>query len=226
MPKKISIIVLTIIVLAVIIAPIRKHIVSLFNKNNKTMTETQIIGSVSGFNPHVKQIQKILEDMGFEVGSIDGRMGSQTRRAIVEFQKSMKLTATGKINSNTREELNKQKEKIIEDILNPKVEHEPILEAQDFIDTENKDDKPTAEKISQKSQIQDEVMGYRMKSKNRTKQVQAALKKAGFYKGDIDGKSGPQTKKAIKAFQKSKGLNPDGVIGVRTWEELAKISKN
>jgi len=226
MAKKIGVIVLIIIVLAVIIAPIRKHIVSLFNKNDKVMTETQIIGSVSGFNPRVKQIQKILEDLGFEAGSVDGRMGSQTRKAITEFQKLKKLAATGKIDSNTWEVLNKQKEKIVEDILNPKVEHEPILEAQDFVSIEDKDEKSTAEKISQKSQIQDEVMGYRLKSKNRTKQVQTALKKAGFYKGDIDGKLGPQTKKAIKAFQKSKGLNSDGVIGVRTWEELSKISKN
>jgi len=226
MPKKIGIIVLIVITLAIIITPVRKNIVSLFNKNNKTMTEAQVIGSISGFNPRVKQIQKILEDIGFEAGSVDGRMGSQTRKAIMEFQKSKNLAATGKIDPNTWEELNKQKEKIVEDMLNPKVEHEPILEAQDFVSIEDKDEKSTAEKISQKSQIQDEVMGYRLKSKNRTKQVQAALKKAGFYKGDIDGKLGPQTKKAIKAFQKSKGLNPDGVIGVRTWEELSKISKN
>jgi len=226
MSKKIGIIVLIIIALVVIIAPVRKHIVSLFNKNNKVMTETQIVGSVSGFNPRVKQIQKILEDLGFEAGSIDGRMGSQTRKAIMEFQKSKKLSATGKIDPITWEELNNQKEKIVEDILNPKVEHKPILEAQNFVDTENKDSKPTAENISQKSQIQDEVMGYRLKSKNRARQVQSALKKAGFYKDDIDGKLGPQTKKAIKAFQKSRGLNPDGVVGVRTWEELSKISKN
>ena len=226
MPKKIRIIVLTVIVLAVVLSPVRKHIISLFGKNNKAMTEAGIIGSVSGSNPRVKQIQKILEDSGFEAGSVDGWMGSQTRKAIADFQKTKRLAATGKIDPSTWEELNKQKEKIIEDMLSPKVEHEPILETQDFVTTEDKGDKPTAEKIIEKSQIQDEIMGYRLKSKIRTKQAQTALKKAGFYKGDIDGKSGPQTKKAIKAFQKSKGLSPDGVIGVRTWEELSKILKD
>ena len=120
---------------------------------------------------------------------------------------------------------NKQKKEIAKETLRSEVEHDPITEAQNFVDIEDKDDKPTAEKISQKSQIQDEIMGYRLKSKDRTKQAQATLKKAGFYKGEMDGKMGPQTKKAIKAFQKSKGLNPDGVIGVMTWEELVKISK-
>lgn len=226
MPKKIGVIVLIILVLAVFLTPMKKYIVNLFGKNNKALTEDQIIGTVSGFNPRVKLIQKILEDLDFEVVSVDGRMGSQTRKAIMKFQESKKLAPTGKVDSNTWEELNKQKEEIIKEILNPGVEHEPILEAQDFVNTQDKDDRLSAEKVSQKSQIQDEIMGYRLKSKNRIKQVQTALKKVGFYKGDIDGKLGPQTKRAIKAFQKSKGLAPDGVIGVRTWEELAKILNN
>ena len=50
--------------------------------------------------------------------------------------------------------------------------------------------------------------------------VQAALKNAGFYHGAVDGKVGSQTKKAIAAFQKSRNLTADGIIGKRTWEEL------
>ena len=51
-------------------------------------------------------------------------------------------------------------------------------------------------------------------------EIQKALTEAGFYKGKIDGKIGPQTKKAIKAFQREKGLKPDGVVDSRTWAEL------
>jgi len=120
---------------------------------------------------------------------------------------------------------NKQKKEITKEISHSEIEYDPITEAQDFADTEDKDIKPDAETTKQKSRIQDEIMGYRLKSKDRAKQTQAALKKSGFYRGDIDGKMSPQTKKAIKAFQKSKGLNPDGVVGVKTWEEIAKILK-
>ena len=56
------------------------------------------------------------------------------------------------------------------------------------------------------------------------KQVQMALKKAGFYKGDIDGKQGPRTKEAIRAFQKARGLKVDGVVGKTTWQALSKYS--
>ncbi|KJJ83456.1 secreted protein containing Peptidoglycan binding-like domain protein [Candidatus Omnitrophus magneticus] len=61
--------------------------------------------------------------------------------------------------------------------------------------------------------------GY-SKSKYPAKSVQSALKAAGFYDGPVDGKLGPKTKEAIKAFQQANGLTADGVIGKRTWAKL------
>lgn len=52
------------------------------------------------------------------------------------------------------------------------------------------------------------------------KNIQIALRNAGFYKGPINGKIGPLTKKAIKEFQKSNGLNADGIVGKQTWQKL------
>ena len=51
-------------------------------------------------------------------------------------------------------------------------------------------------------------------------QIQTALKNAGFYSGKIDGKIGPGSKKAIEAFQTSKGLKVDGKVGPKTWAAL------
>jgi len=53
-------------------------------------------------------------------------------------------------------------------------------------------------------------------------EIQAALKKAGFYKGPLDGQIGTQTKEAIKKFQEANKINPDGVVGSRTWVLLQK----
>ena len=53
-------------------------------------------------------------------------------------------------------------------------------------------------------------------------EVQTALKNAGFYTGNIDGKLGPNTKKAIIEFQKSQGLVADGKVGPKTWDLLSK----
>jgi len=59
-------------------------------------------------------------------------------------------------------------------------------------------------------------------SKPTNQEIQRALSGAGFYKGHIDGKIGPQTKKAIQDFQKANGLQVDGKVGARTWAVLGK----
>lgn len=51
-------------------------------------------------------------------------------------------------------------------------------------------------------------------------QIQQALKAAGYDPGDIDGKLGSKTRKAVRAFQKANGLNPDGKVGPKTWNAL------
>ncbi len=54
------------------------------------------------------------------------------------------------------------------------------------------------------------------------KEIQQALQNAGFYEGDIDGKIGPVSKKAIEEFQKVNGLKVDGKVGPQTWGALEK----
>ena len=54
------------------------------------------------------------------------------------------------------------------------------------------------------------------------KQIQQALKNAGYYDGVVDGKFGGKTKTAIMEFQKNMGLKADGVAGKMTKEKLLK----
>ena len=54
------------------------------------------------------------------------------------------------------------------------------------------------------------------------KQIQEALKNAGYYDGKVDGKIGPKTSAAIKQFQKDTGLKADGIAGKNTKEKLLK----
>jgi peptidoglycan hydrolase-like protein with peptidoglycan-binding domain len=57
---------------------------------------------------------------------------------------------------------------------------------------------------------------------DKTKDIQRALKNAGFDVAVIDGKMGPKTRKAVEDFQRAKGLKPDGKVGPKTWAELEK----
>ena len=54
------------------------------------------------------------------------------------------------------------------------------------------------------------------------KEIQLALHNAGFYEGEIDGKIGPVSKRAIEEFQKANGLKVDGKVGPQTWGALEK----
>ena len=52
------------------------------------------------------------------------------------------------------------------------------------------------------------------------KRLQEVLKAYGFNCGNIDGIFGDKTYNAVVAFQKSRGLTPDGEVGPNTWRAI------
>lgn len=62
-----------------------------------------------------------------------------------------------------------------------------------------------------------ETMGTELPS---IRDIQTALKNAGYDPGTVDGKMGSATRKAVKAFQKDNGLYVDGKVGKKTWSAL------
>ncbi|MEH2072525.1 MAG: GH25 family lysozyme [Nostoc sp.] len=57
----------------------------------------------------------------------------------------------------------------------------------------------------------------------RVKQLQQQLKDIGLYTDAIDGHFTDLVKDAIVSFQKSKGLQADGIVGIKTWVTLLWI---
>jgi N-acetylmuramoyl-L-alanine amidase len=55
---------------------------------------------------------------------------------------------------------------------------------------------------------------------SEVKNIQTALKNLGLYNGRVDGIFGIQTKNAVIAFQKQRGLTADGIAGPRTLSSL------
>ena len=136
--------------------------------------ERDLFGNSYGYNSKVERLQMLLEEVGYNPGTIDGEMGHRTREAVKSFQKGCGLKATGYVNKKTWQTLNRAYE---------------------------------ADAVPKETDL---------------KQIQSALKKAGFDPGPIDGKMGPRTKETIKEFQKSKGLVQNGKVGPKTWRELHK----
>ncbi len=52
------------------------------------------------------------------------------------------------------------------------------------------------------------------------KRLQEILSGGGYNVGPLDGIFGTQTVAAVKSFQQTKGLLPDGVVGPQTWAAL------
>ena len=160
--------------------------------------EEKLIGPTDIVNPIVEEIQVILASLGYDTGNKDGRMGQNTRDALKEFQESIGIKSTGYINKLTLTQ--------IEDI------------------------RRTNEKRTLKKKYDVEVRSAYSEDKTSefqptTKDIQNALKNAGFDPGEIDGKMGQRTKQAVMEFQKTNGLKVDGKAGPKTWGKLEKYLK-
>jgi membrane-bound lytic murein transglycosylase B len=51
-------------------------------------------------------------------------------------------------------------------------------------------------------------------------ELQQLLARAGLYNGVIDGKIGPQSRAAVRAYQSGRGMPADGYVGVRLLEKM------
>ncbi len=65
------------------------------------------------------------------------------------------------------------------------------------------------------------ISNYQRHSKGPVvEKIQVRLKELGYYGGPVDGDFGVGTEKAVKSFQKAKGLAVDGNVGPQTWKAL------
>lgn len=53
------------------------------------------------YKPTATEIQTALKNAGFYAGSVDGKIGAKTKKAITEFQKANGLTGDGKVGPKT-----------------------------------------------------------------------------------------------------------------------------
>jgi len=143
----------------------------------------------------VKIMQQKLIELGYLNGKADGIFGSQTRDAVIRFQKAKGLTADG--------------------IAGPQT-----LAALYGTNSPSNGQPPTQ---NQGTQPSNSVPTRLLKLGSRgedVKQLQNRLNQLGFACGAADGIFGNATRAAVINFQKANGLAADGIAGPATLGKL------
>jgi len=73
---------------------------------------------------------------------------------------------------------------------------------------------------SASGESQEVMMGYKDLSQMQVQKMQKMLNEKGHMAGPEDGMMGPKTKKALKSFQTSQGLEATGMPDSKTLEAL------
>jgi peptidoglycan hydrolase-like protein with peptidoglycan-binding domain len=177
----------------------------------------------------VKELQQRLKALGFNPGPIDGIFGTGTVQAVISFQKYHGLDPDGIVGPATQKLLAStppQKATPPEtlDILDTYLFYRGLPHQNQAIQwLQGKLSKEILQEFSKKwgDKPSDPFVPLKEGAKNtQVKQLQERLQQLGFKPGTPDGVFGPGTKAAVIAFQKSKGLTADGIVGEKTWRTL------
>lgn len=175
------------------------------------------------FEPSVLRAQKLLAELGYEVGKPDGKLGPRTAAALETFQKEHALALTKKADEATLARLEEEaKRRAI-----AKLAATPAaVAAVGGTPAPQATPKPRAlgepQVIVVKGSNSDSEARQVPALDNRADVVrlQKALAAAGLYEGAIDGRWGKGSAAALTAFQKKNGLTASGKPDAATWQKL------
>ncbi len=175
----------------------------------------------------VRELQQALIDLGYLKGTADGIFGNKTEIAVRKFQKANKLSVDGLAGSATRQLIfSKAGSRKNAAIATPTPVQAAAAATPAPASNTSSSGNQSASSAGSSSALSAgqetsslfgtyAVISYGSKG-DRVKSLQQALITLGFLKGSPDGVYGSKTKKAVKAFQKSKKLTADGVAGKKT----------
>ena len=149
-------------------------------------------------------LQNALLQLGYPVGRVDGKYGTNTRNAVRSFQKAQKLTQDGIAGKNTLQRM----EKLRSGTQTTSTGSSAIVI-------------PTTQSTAVTGTTYKEGTLALGMTGSAVTDLQTQLKTLGYYTSGIDGVFGSGTQEAVRAFQKASGLTADGVAGVKTQSRIA-----
>ena len=149
----------------------------------------------------IKEVQKLLKQLGFKPGPADGAVGKRTKNAILLYQDRENLDTPSGVSSEGLPTV------ALLDRLHEQTAQKAIAQAQ----------AEAAKKSGQKT-------GLGSAASPNIKLVQEKLNTLGYDAGKADGTTGPKTIAAIKRFQKATALPEDGKISDSLIKKLAEMA--
>lgn len=175
--------------------------------DNEETTVSYPIIKLGSKGSDVKKAQQLLIAKGYSCGTAgaDGDFGAGTYNAVKRFQSANRLEADGVVGAKTWAALLKTEQ--------PKPETKPEQTKP------NKEPEKPVEPTGSACIVDLPIIrqgdnGFPVIA------VQTLLGKHNFNVNYIDGDFGPDTLAKVKAFQKAKGLDADGIVGRDTWTKL------
>ena len=142
--------------------------------------------------PDVRELQKLLRQVGFKIKKVDGQFGQATKQAVQRFQAARSLQASGTVGKVTAAALREAAQG----------------GAAKHLTTGGYDDTVGAGKSRS---LGDRIPVRRGMSGHDVKVLQDFLKRTG-QKVSVDGEFGAGTFTAVKRFEKKNTLNVDGLV--------------
>ena len=170
-----------------------------------SLADTYTILRYNDSGSAVQQLQNALNQLGYSVGSADGKYGSATEKAVRQFQQDHSLKVDGKAGQQTQA--------LVYQLASGSISSD---------DTSSSTSTSTSTNTSSYFSGNYDKLEYGSKGARVTK-LQQALNQLGFSAGKADGRYGAGTQQAVTAFQRAQGLSVDGKAGKQTLQRIEQV---
>ena len=150
----------------------------------------------------IREVQQILQQLGFTPGPADGIMGQQTKDALKKFQQQQNIPQTGRTDQATLQQLEKRK---------------GHSQQRATVQPQNK--KQQIQRSNNKNGVNHQMYA-RKTARDDIKQMQQQLTDLGYHPGPADGIMGDKTRQALQRFQSDRNLPESKQLDQRTMEAL------
>lgn len=154
--------------------------------------------SLSGLNQEqVKRLQRQLQQRGHYEGSIDGIAGPQTSAALRSFQAGGGLTNSGQLDDETMAALGLDFER--QPVRGTETSEQQSAVGREPAAATARERADSAAGMQPAAQEEDQHELSELSSE-QTRELQVRLQERGYYRGEVDGIAGPQTRAALRQF--------------------------